>query len=158
LFTQLGDSMERAIVLDEGADDYILKDCSSGELLARIRAVLRRTQNTFVASKNDRFITIGRIRLDRFAKRLWVDSSEVSLTTKAMTMLEYFLLHPEELITREKLMNTVWGFDCPVSSRALDTRVAELRKALGCDAKNPLYIETVLGQGYRFIGSNTTKM
>jgi DNA-binding response OmpR family regulator len=68
-------------------------------------------------------------------------------------LLEYMMTHPDELVSRERLLDVVWGWDYPVGTRAVDTRVAELRKALDDDPAQPCYIETIPGQGYRFAGS-----
>jgi len=81
----------------------------------------------------------------------------LALTPKALVLLEYLLTHPDELLTRERLLDVVWGWDYPVGTRATDTRVAELRRALKDDAINPSYIETVSGQGYRFVGEVRTQ-
>ena len=67
-----------------------------------------------------------------------------------MVLLEYLMTHPDELVSRERLLDVVWGWDYPVGSRAVDTRVAEIRRVLGDDASHPRYIETIPGQGYRF--------
>ncbi|MCL5996810.1 MAG: iron-containing alcohol dehydrogenase, partial [Chloroflexi bacterium] len=71
---------------------------------------------------------------------------------KAVALLEYLMTHPDELITRERLLDAVWGWDYPAGTRAVDTRIAELRRALGDDPDRPSFIETAPGQGYRFVG------
>jgi DNA-binding response OmpR family regulator len=97
-------------------------------------------------------LSSGVLVLDRRARRTWLDSKEMTLTPKAVTLLEYLMTHPDELVSRERLLDVVWGWDYPVGIRAVDTRVAELRRALGDDPSEPVYIETVPGQGYRFVG------
>ena len=84
--------------------------------------------------------------------RAWLAGQELTLTPKALTLLDYLLTHPDELLSRERLLDVVWGWDYPVGTRAVDTRVAELRKALDDDPSQPRYIETIPGQGYRFVG------
>jgi DNA-binding response OmpR family regulator len=79
-------------------------------------------------------------------------SGELHLTPKAMALLEYLMTHPDELLTRDRLLDAVWGWDYPTGTRTVDTRIAELRRVLGDDPVEPLYIETVPGQGYRFAG------
>ena len=69
-----------------------------------------------------------------------------------MLLLEYLLSHPDELLSRERLLDAVWGWDYPTGTRTVDTRIAELRRLLGDDPADPRYIETVAGQGYRFVG------
>lgn len=76
---------------------------------------------------------------------------EIALTPKALALLEYLLTHPDELVSRDRLLDVVWGWDYPVGTRAVDTRVAELRRALEDDPSSPNYIETIPGQGYRYI-------
>ncbi len=74
------------------------------------------------------------------------------LTPKAVALLEYMMTHQDELMTRDRLLDAVWGWDYPTGTRTVDTRIAELRRALHDDPSSPQYIETVPGQGYRFIG------
>jgi DNA-binding response OmpR family regulator len=80
-----------------------------------------------------------------------VAGQELALTPKATALLAYFMTHGDELVTRERLLEAVWGWTYPAGSRSVDTRVAELRRALDDDSSNPRFIETVPGQGYRFI-------
>jgi DNA-binding response OmpR family regulator len=78
-------------------------------------------------------------------------AAEIAATPKAMLLLDYLLTHPDELLSRDRLLEVLWGFDFPVGTRAVDNRIAELRRALGDDATCPAWIETVAGQGYRFV-------
>lgn len=150
LLTQVGEAFERAMALEEGADDYINKPFEPHELAARIRAVLRRAKPGKPPLTAAWQVTCGDLRFDRRARRAFLEDEELNLTPKALVLLEYLMTHPDELVTRERLLDVVWGWDYPVGSRAVDTRVAELRRALKDDAAQPRYIETVPGQGYRF--------
>jgi DNA-binding response OmpR family regulator len=150
LLTQVGEAFERAMALEEGADDYINKPFEPHELVARIRAVLRRAKPGKPPLAAAWQVSCGDLRFDRRARRAYLEGEELDLTPKALILLEYLMTHPDELVTRERLLDVVWGWDYPVGSRAVDTRVAELRRALQDDAANPRYIETVPGQGYRF--------
>ena len=150
LLTQIGEAFERAMALEEGADDYINKPFEPHELAARIRAVLRRAKPGKPPLSTAWQIKCGDLTFDRRARRAYLSNEELNLTPKALVLLEYLMTHPDELVTRERLLDVVWGWDYPVGSRAVDTRVAELRRALGDDAAQPRYIETVPGQGYRF--------
>jgi DNA-binding response OmpR family regulator len=152
LLTQVGEATERAMALEEGADDYLNKPFDPHELIARIRAVLRRArpgQPPLASSWRLRCVALV---LDRRAHRAYYDGKEIQLTPKAITLLEYMMTHPDELVTRERLLDVVWGWDYPVGSRAVDTRIAELRRSLDDDPVNPSFIETIPGQGYRFVG------
>lgn len=152
LLTQVGEAVERAMALEEGADDYLNKPFDPHELVARIRAVLRRGQTGQRPLATSQLLVSGKLTLDRVARRILFDKQEMSLTPKAITLLEYFMTHPDELMTRDRLLDAVWGWDYPTGTRTVDTRIAELRRALGDDPANPQYIETVSGQGYRFVG------
>ena len=153
LLTQVGEATERAMALEEGADDYLNKPFDPHELTARIRAVLRRARPGKPPLAAARQLTCGDLRLDRQARRVWIKERELTLTPKAFALLEYALTHPDEVLTRERLLDAVWGWDYPVGTRAVDTRVAELRRVLDDDPSDPCYIETVPGVGYRFAGT-----
>ena len=150
LLTQVGESTERAMALEEGADDYLNKPFDPHELVARIKSVLRRARQGQPPLSAAWKLTCGNLSLDRRARRVFLDDEELILTPKAFALLEYLITHPDELVSRERLLDVVWGWDYPVGSRAVDTRVAELRKVLGDNASNPRFIETIPGQGYRF--------
>jgi len=157
LLTQVGEAFERAMVLEEGADDYINKPFEPHELVARIRAVLRRARPGVPPLSASWQLACENLKFDRRARRVYLGDAELNLTPKALDLLEYLMTHPDELVTRDRLLDVVWGWDYPVGSRAVDTRVAELRRALRDDPNQPRYIETVPGQGYRFAGDVTGK-
>ena len=152
MLTQVGGPTERAMSLEEGADDYINKPFDPGELVARINAVLRRAQvgQRPLASANR--LASGDLLIDRQTHRAWLAGQEVPLKAKAFAVLEYLMLHAGEVITRERLLDDVWGWDDALMSRTVDVRIAELRRYLGDDAGRPRFIETVSGAGYRFVG------
>lgn len=152
MLTQVGESSERTMALLEGADDYINKPFDSNELAARIKAVLRRAHPGQPPLTVSERLRCGDLVVDRVRQRAYLNTEEIELAPKAMALLSYMVTHPEELLTRERLLDAVWGWDYPVVTRTVDTRVAELRKALGDDPQDPRYIETVPGRGYRFIG------
>ena len=152
LLTQVGEATERAMALEEGADDYINKPFDPRELVARIRSVLRRARPGQPPLAAAWQLVSGKLVFDRRAHRVFLDTQELSLTPKAIALLEYLMIHPDELISRERLLETVWDWDYPVGTRSVDTRIAELRRALHDDAATPTYVETVSGEGYRFAG------
>ena len=152
LLTQVGESVERAMALEEGADDYLNKPFDPHELVARIRAILRRSKPGQRPLATSQRLACGPLTLDRVARRVLFDEQELSLTPKAIALLEYLMTRPDELMTRDRLLDAVWGWDYPTGTRTVDTRIAELRRALGEDPGNPCFIETVSGQGYRFVG------
>jgi DNA-binding response OmpR family regulator len=152
LLTQIGSPAERAMALDEGADDYLNKPFEPYELVARIRAVLRRSRANTPSLAGAQHLTSGALNLDRQGRRVAMNGKEIALTSKAFSVLEYMMLHPDEVLTRERLLDAVWGWDYAAATRAVDTRIAELRRELGDDAETPRFVETVIGQGYRFVG------
>jgi len=152
LLTQVGESSERAMALEEGADDYLNKPFDPHELVARIRAVLRRARPGKPPLAASQRLACGNLVLDRHSRRAYIESKEANLTPKAVALLEYMMTHPDELLSRDRLLDSVWGWDYPAGTRTVDTRIAELRRVLGDDPAEPLYVETVPGQGYRFIG------
>jgi DNA-binding response OmpR family regulator len=153
LLTQVGEATERALALEEGADDYLNKPFDPYELLARIKAVLRRVRSGQPALALAWRLAAGDLALDRRARRVSLGGQILSLTPKALAVLEYLMTHPDELLTRERLLDAVWGWDYPAGTRTVDTRMAELRRALADDPGHPRYIETLPGEGYRFIAA-----
>ena len=151
LLTQVGEASERALALEEGADDYLNKPFDPHELLARIRAVLRRARPGERSLSAAWLLTCGDLSLDRRARRASLAGVMLELTPKALAVLEYLMTHPDEAVTRERLLDAVWGWEYPAGTRTVDTRMAELRRALNDDPAEPRYIETIPGEGYRFI-------
>jgi DNA-binding response OmpR family regulator len=150
LLTSVGEAGERARALDEGADDYLNKPFDPGELVSRVRAILRRVERGAVSLVGAGQLRAQDLTIDRVARRFWLANNELVLTPKAGALLDYLMTHPDELLTRERLLEVVWGFEHPVGTRAVDHRIAELRRVLGDDASSPRWIETVPRTGYRF--------
>ncbi len=158
LLTQVGEAAERALALEEGADDYLNKPFDPSELVARIRSVLRRVTpgqpplaSAWQLACPPEAPGQPALALDRRSRRVSLDGRTLDLTPKAVALLEYMLTHPGELLSRERLLDAVWGWDYPAGTRTVDTRMAELRRALGDDPARPRFIETLPGEGYRFV-------
>lgn len=152
MLTQLGEATERTMSLEEGADDYLNKPFDPHELVARIKAVLRRVRPGAPPLAATQRLACAPFILDRAARRVLYADREVTLTPRAVALLDYLMTHPGELLSRERLLDAVWGWDYPVGTRVVDMRIAELRKVLNDDAVSSRYIETAPGQGYMFIG------
>jgi two-component system phosphate regulon response regulator PhoB len=135
---------DRVSGLEGGADDYITKPFSPRELVARIRAALRR-----VASGDDEVLTVGSLKLDAASHEVTVDGKEIALGPTEYRLLEFFLRHPDRVYSRSQLLDRVWGGNVYVAERTVDVHIRRLRKALEpfcCD----ILIRTVRGAGYRF--------
>ena len=151
LLTQVGEASERAVALEEGADDYLNKPFHSEELLARIHAVLRRARSAGQSLSSARRLASFDLMLDRQSRRAFLADASLNLTPKAFAVLEYLMTHPDESVTSEQLLHSVWGWEYPTGTRTVDTRVNELRRALNDDAASPRFIQTLTGEGYIFI-------
>jgi len=151
LLTQVGEASERALALEEGADDYLNKPFDPHELLARVRAVLRRARPGERSLSSAWLLTAEDLVLDRRARKATLAGKTLELTPKALAVLEHLMTHPNEAVTRERLLEVVWGWEYPAGTRTVDTRVAELRKVLDDDPAEPRFIETISGEGYRFV-------
>lgn len=156
LLTQVNTTSERVLSLQEGADDYLNKPFDPLELLARIQAILRRAApKTGVSLDQAPRLQSGSLQLNRQARTVALDGQPIELTSRAFDLLAFLMAHPQEPVSRDRLLDEIWGWAYAVSTRAVDMRVAELRKALQDDAANPQFIETVVGQGYRFLPAVT---
>jgi len=148
MITARGSEMDKVSGLDTGADDYVSKPFSIPELMARIRAVLRR----FSSTENhvpDHF-EFGNVVLDFKEYRAFKNDKELQLSAKEFEILKYFIAHEGEAVHRHDLLNEVWGFEAMPSTRTVDNFILDLRKKLEDDPAHPKYIESVRGIGYRF--------
>jgi two-component system OmpR family response regulator len=127
--------------LDVGADDYLGKPFSFAELCARVRALTRRAGIRRDVTVE---LRVGTLRLDPLCRRVWAGSSEVYLSAKEFVLLELLMRYPDQVLTRSRILDYVWGFRYPVTSNVVDQYVRYLRHKLGADL-----IETVRGVGYR---------
>lgn len=143
MLTARGEESDRIRGLDTGADDYVTKPFSTTELMARVRAVLRRIRPGL---KDDR-IVVGDIEIDRVAHRVTRGRSDIHLGPTEFRLLDYFMQHPGRVFSREQLLNTVWGSDVYVEARTVDVHVGRLRKALR-QAGGDDPIRTVRSAGY----------
>jgi len=153
LLTVVGTPAERALSLHEGADDYLNKPFDRVELLARVEAVLRRAQHSRPPLSSFRRLTAGELTLDRQARQVSLGGQLLALTPRSLHVLEYLMLHPQETITRERLLEQVWGWaqSIEVEARVVDNLIARLRREIKDDARQPRFIQTVTSQGYCFI-------
>jgi DNA-binding response OmpR family regulator len=148
MLTARDTEVDKVVGLELGADDYLAKPFSTRELVARVRALLRRTRKT-AAPVGERLESAG-LLLDAVRHRVTLEGREVSLKPKEFDLLAFFMAHPGQVFGREQLLASVWGYDFAGDSRTVDTHVKTLREKLDDDAEHPLWIDTVRGVGYRF--------
>lgn len=145
MLTARGDETDRITGLDFGADDYVVKPFSMPELLARVRAVLRRAQPGLL----DDILAHGGIEIDIKAFRVKRGDTEIHLGPTEFRLLDHFMRHPGRVFSREQLLDSVWGRDVYVEARTVDVHIGRLRKALK-NAGGPDPIRTVRSAGYAF--------
>jgi len=148
MLTARGTELERVVGLELGADDYVVKPFSGAEVIARMRAVLRRAR----PSARPPELAVGPVRIELGARRAWLDGSELSLSRKEFDLLAELVAHAGEVVTREDLIARVWDENWFGSTKTLDVHVGWLRGKLGDDASAPRLIHTVRGVGFRFTG------
>jgi two-component system alkaline phosphatase synthesis response regulator PhoP len=146
MLTARGEEADRVQGLELGADDYVTKPFSLRELLARVRAVLRRPGPR---EKFDEF-AFDDVRVHRRGRQVFKAGQEVSLTRKEFDLLMYLVEHRGEIVTRDRLLDEVWGYEQFPTTRTVDTHVLRLRQKLERDPDRPAFILTVHRQGYRF--------
>ncbi len=147
LLTARSGEVDRIVGLDSGADDYIVKPFSLGELLARLRAVLRRGQ-----SEKATTLESGDLTLDRLGHRAYRSGQPLNLSPKEFDLLAELIRHKGAVLTRDLLVERVWGFDFSGDTRTVDVHMRALREKIERDPANPTRIQTVRGLGYRFEG------
>jgi DNA-binding response OmpR family regulator len=144
MLTARGTETDRIVGLEIGADDYVVKPFSGGEVIARIRAVLRRSAKPAAPDE------VGDLRFDAAARRVWVAGQEIELSRKEFDLLAALLRRAGQVATREDLMAEVWDENWFGPTKTLDVHIGWLRRKLGDDPDAPRYIHTVRGVGYRF--------
>jgi len=144
--TARSDEVDRVLGLEIGGDDYMTKPFSPRELVARIKAHLRREE----MDTEPTIVEIGNFKLDRAARRVFQSDRELTLTSTEFNLLEFFLTHPGRAYSREQLLESVWGEQRYVTPRTVDVHVRRLREQIEEQPENPRYLTTVRGFGYRF--------
>jgi phosphate regulon transcriptional regulator PhoB len=145
--TAKGEELDRILGLEIGADDYVVKPFSPRELVARVKAVLRRQARP--AEKRE-VIEMPGLRLDSRTQEVTVRGEAVELSTLEFKLLHYLASHPRRIFSRERLLDEVWGRDRFVTPRTVDVHIRRLREKIEAQADKPQFIQTVRGAGYRF--------
>jgi len=147
MLTARGEEADKVRGLDTGADDYVVKPFAMSELVARIRALLRRTQPQAATARE---LDSGGLKIDTGSRRATLDGEPLDLSRKEFDLLVELVSHAGEVVTREDLMAAVWDRNWFGSTKTLDVHIGWLRKKLGDDSSDPRYLHTVRGVGFRF--------
>ena len=148
MLTARGQEIDKVVGLELGADDYVTKPFSLRELLARVRAILRRTEGTNKRLSRYRF---SDIELDFEAYRAKKAGEALDLSPREFELLRYLIERKGDTVTRDKLLEDVWGYESYPSTRTVDTHIAKLRAKIGDSGSEPRWILTIHGAGYKFV-------
>ena len=149
MLTARGQEVDKVVGLELGADDYVTKPFSIRELLARVKAVLRRTA---VVPHNQDQHSFGDVEVDLRRCRVLRSGKAIDISSKEFELLKYFVCHSGETLSRDRLLEEVWGYENYPTTRTVDTHLVRLRQKLEPDPERPQYFLTVHGTGYRFVG------
>jgi DNA-binding response OmpR family regulator len=149
MLTARGQEVDKVVGLELGADDYVTKPFSIRELLARVKAVLRRTA---VLPKDKEQHSFADVEVDLRRCRVLRSGKALDFSAKEFDLLKYFITHSGETLSRDRLLEDVWGYENYPSTRTVDTHLVRLRQKLEPDPEQPQYFLTVHGTGYRFVG------
>ena len=148
MLTAKDSEVDKVVGLEIGADDYVTKPYSSRELVARIRAVLRRNSGDAIDSESG-LMTVGPVRMDIDRHQVAVNGNPVSLPLKEFELLEFLMRNAGRVLTRMQLIDRVWGSDYVGDTKTLDVHIKRLRAKIETDPANPTLIQTVRGLGYK---------
>ncbi len=146
VLSAIGDEIDKVLLLEIGADDYVVKPFGTRELLARIRALLRRT-----SPGDTKVLTFADVEVDVTRRIVSKHGEELKLTRAEYNLLTYFLQNPDRALSRDMILNSVWGYESFPNTRTVDAHVVRLRQKLEPDAGSPRHFLTVHGVGYRFL-------
>lgn len=151
--------LDRVLGLELGADDYMPKTMGMRELIARVRAALRRRSyaEQQEADSDDQILDRGRLRIDTQRREVTVDGAATELTAKEFDLLVQFAAHPGRVYTREDLLSAVWGYDYEGYQHTVNSHINRLRAKIEPDPRKPSFLQTVWGVGYRFLESGDTE-
>ncbi|HYI15484.1 MAG TPA: response regulator transcription factor [Thermomicrobiales bacterium] len=151
LLTARGDEADRIVGLELGADDYVVKPFSPREVVARVKAVLRRSIRDDV-NTGERPLTLGTMTVVPSERVVMIDGTSVDLTAKEFDLLYFLASHPRQVFTRDQLLDRVWGTEYIADESTVTVHVRRLREKIERDPSNPEYVVTVWGVGYKFSG------
>ena len=149
MLTARGQEIDKVVGLELGADDYVTKPFSIRELMARVKAVLRRASPQAATAEVYRF---SDVEVNVRSNEVLRDGQPVELSSKEFALLAYFVAHPAETLSRDRLLDAVWGYENYPTTRTVDAHIVHLRQKLEPNPEEPRFILTVHGSGYKFVG------
>jgi DNA-binding response OmpR family regulator len=151
MLTARGEEADRVVGLELGADDYVTKPFSARELVARVKAVLRRTspEAAPAAPAASSVLAIGGLRLDTAARSVTLDGQPINLTVREFDLLQFLMHHPGQVFTREQLLDNVWGYTFASDMGTVTVHIHRLREKIEADPANPVLLQTIWGVGYK---------
>lgn len=155
MLTAKDSETDKIIGLELGADDYVTKPFSPREIVARIKAIERRVDETRFRKSN--VINVGELHIDTGSHRILLGKERLTLTPKEYELLIYLAEHVGQILSRERLLDQVWGYEYPGQTRMVDVQISHLREKIEVDPKNPEYIQTVRGFGYQLEEPNNAQ-
>lgn len=144
--------VDKIISLGLGADDYVVKPFSPGEVVARVKAQLRRYNMLSHSDNQKELLKFGELEIDQKGYTVRISGSPIDFSAKEFEVLRFFALHPEQVLTREQVFENVWGFSEFGDLNTVTVHIKKIREKIESDLSNPQYIKTVWGVGYRFDG------
>jgi len=154
MLTAKSEEFDKVLGLELGADDYLTKPFSIRELIARVKALLRRSKQATIEQESVEHtgtITIGNLTIDPEKHKVTMNDEKVDLTAKEFDLLYLFAQHPGRTFSRQELLNTIWGYQFNGYEHTVNTHINRLRSKIEEDPSNPTYLKTVWGVGYRFV-------
>ena len=148
ILTARGQDMDKIMGLEYGADDYMVKPFNPLELIARINSLLRRMK--YKNKEQSNFINSREFRIDLYSKKIFKNDIELDLTPKEFLLMKMFIQNPSKALSRDELLNVIWGYEYIGDTKIVDVNIRRLRSKVEQDPSQPHYIETVWGTGYRW--------
>ncbi|KMY23271.1 two-component system, OmpR family, response regulator RegX3 [Actinobaculum suis] len=154
MLTAKDSEIDKVVGLEVGADDYVTKPYSYRELLARVRAVLRRVEGGGPLEEEEEVLRVGRVEMDTEKHEVRVAGEEIQMPLREFELLELFIRNPDRVLTRSQILDRIWGVDYMGDSKTLDVHVKRIRSKIEEEPRNPKMLVTVRGLGYKLVSTD----
>lgn len=149
MLTAKSQDIDKIMGLEYGSDDYMVKPFNPMELVLRVRSLLRRL-DIIEEDEESEYVEDGPFRMDKYSRRFYKDEKNIELTPTEFAIIKLFIENPGKAFSRDEILNTIWGYDFVGDSKIVDVNIRRIRSKIENDSRNPYYIETVWGVGYRW--------